>query len=559
MMTNNMIFIYRLLPGNILQVARLRRALQFVMMKYQSVHTPISFDAENNRLIQGVNTWTENNTENNHVFAWIESIFENDEELNAIINNERNNSEHFDLSRSLVLRCHLVYYKEISQNDELRGYDTLIFHFHEAVFDIDAMEVFLHNLAEAYTTSKSPKEDSNSTLQNDDCEVLTAKLVRLLRSYVEENCLIWNLYGPSEITMGCTYHKVDETSEKSNICIGRSFPNYQCRIVNEMLQPVIVNQEGELLVGGVGIFAGYLGRDDLTAKTLIEIDDELFYRTGDLVRLDSNGFVHYVGRKDHQVKLRGQRIELGEIEQCLLQSSPQVTACVVTKYDDEHLVAYVQSSDIDEELLQTYCHSHLPQYMVPSKFIILQQVPLNANGKMDRQRLPIPDFSSSKSSTVIDFKIPRNEIEKRVHSLWCEVLQHVDEQISIEESFFNIGGHSLLLIQLYHRYKSEFGFDTQAISIAPFLQYATIAEHAKLLETMKTNMQSTLLQTMQINQGNSCCTKNFVRLSVNKTGKDVVQITIIIELDIADMATFLVPIVELEFVGKISGSISYYV
>ncbi|CAF1288652.1 unnamed protein product [Rotaria sp. Silwood1] len=274
--------------------------------------------------------------------------------------------------------------------------------------DVDQLSrvaVIPENIAYVIFTSGStgiPKAGQLRHRNLIECEVLTAKLVRLLRSYVEENCLIWNLYGPSEITMGCTYHKVDETSEKSNICIGRSFPNYQCRIVNEMLQPVIVNQEGELLVGGVGIFAGYLGRDDLTAKTLIEIDDELFYRTGDLVRLDSNGFVHYVGRKDHQVKLRGQRIELGEIEQCLLQSSPQVTACVVTKYDDEHLVAYVQSSDIDEELLQTYCHSHLPQYMVPSKFIILQQVPLNANGKMDRQRLPIPDFSSSKSSTGFD-------------------------------------------------------------------------------------------------------------------------------------------------------------
>ncbi|CAF2828704.1 unnamed protein product [Rotaria sp. Silwood2] len=504
-MANNMIFIYRLLPGNILQVTRLRRALQSVMTRYQSVHTASSFDAEQNRLIQGVNTWTENDSQNNHVFALIESIFKSDEELNAIINNERNNSEHFDLSQSLVLRCHLVYYKEISQNDELRGYDTLIFNFQQAVFDIDAIEMFLRNLAEAYTTS----------------EALTAKLVHLLRSYVEESCLIWNLYGPSEITMGCTYHKVDETSEKSNICIGRPFPNYQCRIVNDMLQPVIVNQEGELLVGGVGIFAGYLGRDDLTAKALIEIDDELFYRTGDLVRLDSKGFLHYVGRKDFQIKLRAQRIELGEIEQCLLQSSSKVTNCVVTKYDDEHLVAYVQSSDNNEEPLRTYCRFHLPQYMVPSKFIILQQFPLNANGKVDRKRLPIPNISSSRSSTAIDFKIPRNEIEKRVHSLWCEVLQYVGEQISIEESFFNIGGHSLLLIQLYHRYKSEFDFSSQAISIAPFLQYATIAEHAKLLETVKTKMQSTSLQTMQINQGNSCCTKNFVRLSFNKTEKRI--------------------------------------
>ncbi|CAF5209137.1 unnamed protein product [Rotaria magnacalcarata] len=140
--------------------------------------------------------------------------------------------------------------------------------------------------------------------------------------------------------------------------------------------------------------------------------------------------------------------------------------------------------------------------MIPSKFIVLKQLPLNSNGKVDRKRLPSPDFASSIASTVIDFKKPRNAIEECVHSLWCEVLQHAGAQISIEENFFNIGGHSLLLIQLYHRYKSEFGFDTHAFPIAPFLQYGTIAEHAKLIETLKNNMQSTLLQTPQINQGN---------------------------------------------------------
>src|SRR5205085_11547665 len=105
-------------------------------------------------------------------------------------------------------------------------------------------------------------------------------------------------------------------------------------------------KEGELLVGGIGVFAGYLRRDDLTAKALIDIDGEIFYRTGDLVRIDHNGLLHYLGRKDHQIKLHGQRIELGEIEQCLLDTS--ISACVVIKWDDDHLVAYVQSSDINE-------------------------------------------------------------------------------------------------------------------------------------------------------------------------------------------------------------------
>lgn len=325
-----------------------------------------------------------------------------------------------------------------------------------------------------------------------------------MKSYVQENCRIWNLYGPSEITFCCTYGLVDSITENAKICIGRSLPGYRCCILNEMLQPVIIGQEGELYVGGIGVFAGYLGRDDLTAKGLIEIEGELFYRTGDLVMMDRHGLLHYVGRKDYQVKVRGQRIELGEIEQCLLQSSSQVTACVVTKYDDENLIAYVQSLDTNEEQLSTYCRSRLPPYMIPFKFIILQHLPLNSNGKIDRKRLPSPDSVSLTSPSSISCKMPRNEIEERVHALWCEVLQRDSDQVSIEESFFSMGGHSLLLIQLYHRYKSVFGFDTQNFAIAPFLQYGTIVEHVKLLETMTAvDVQSISSQTIDFNQGNN--------------------------------------------------------
>ena len=160
-----------------------------------------------------------------------------------------------------------------------------------------------------------------------------------------QNCRIWNLYGPAETTIDCTYHLVNITTDTESIPIGVPLPNYQCMIIDEFLQNVIIDQEGELLVGGVGVFAGYLGRDDLTEKALIEIDGEIFYRTGDLVRMDNNGLLHYQGRKDHQIKLHGQRIELGEIERCLLNTS--ISACVVMKWGDDHLVAYVQSSDIE--------------------------------------------------------------------------------------------------------------------------------------------------------------------------------------------------------------------
>ncbi|CAF4860127.1 unnamed protein product, partial [Rotaria sp. Silwood2] len=113
------------------------------------------------------------------------------------------------------------------------------------------------------------------------------------------------------------------------IPIGRLLPGYRCVILDDFSQPVFTGEEGELFVGGVGVFAGYLARNELTKKALVDIDGEQFYRTGDLVRFDSDGLLYYVGRKDHQVKVHGQRIELGEIERCLLQASSDVSHCVV--------------------------------------------------------------------------------------------------------------------------------------------------------------------------------------------------------------------------------------
>ena len=115
--------------------------------------------------------------------------------------------------------------------------------------------------------------------------------------------------------------------------------------------------------------------------------------------MDKNGLLHYRGRKDHQIKLHGQRIELGEIERCLLDTS--ISACVVIKWGDDHLVAYVQSSDVNEKQLRDHCQSHLPPHMIPSIFIILEKLPLNVNGKVDRKLLPSPDFSQLPSSHVL--------------------------------------------------------------------------------------------------------------------------------------------------------------
>ncbi len=318
---------------------------------------------------------------------------------------------------------------------------------------------------------------------------------------MRQPCQLWNLYGPAESTISSTYHFVDITTIIGSIPIGMPLPNYRCIIKDKFSQNVIINQEGELYIGGVGVFAGYLGSDDLTEKALIEIDGELFYRTGDLVRMDNIGLLHYQGRKDHQIKLHGQRIELGEIEQCLLNTS--VSACVAMKWGDDHLVAYIQSSDMNEEQLRQHCRSHLPSHMIPSIFVMIEKLPLNINGKIDRKRLPSPDFSSLTLPLLNESDSPCNQLEERVHDVWCQVLRRDGQRISTTTSFFSVGGHSLLFIEMYHRYQSLFDFDTRELSIAPLLQQPTIAQHVRLLQqTTSNDMKSTQWHALHITQSN---------------------------------------------------------
>ena len=313
-------------------------------------------------------------------------------------------------------------------------------------------------------------------------EPCSLKLINLMSNTLTHTCRLWNLYGPAETTIDCTFHVFNNTMQTENIPIGRLLSNYQNLVLDQFLQSVSINQERELFVGGVGIFAGYLGRDDLTAKALIEIDGELFYRTGDLVKIDNNGLLYYQGRKDHQIKLHGQRIELGEIERCLLNIT-SISACVVMKWNDDYLVAYVQSSShIHEEQLRQHCQSHLPPHMIPSFFIILDKLPLNQNGKIDRKLLPPPHFSSIHLTNNIELLLPTNDIEVRIHHIWCDLFKQ--NQISTSTNMFTIGGHSLLIMQLFHQYKIEFHLEQKqnTLSISNLFQHPTIIHHAQLIQ-----------------------------------------------------------------------------
>ncbi len=312
------------------------------------------------------------------------------------------------------------------------------------------------------------------------------KLVSLIYTAPTQNFNLWNVYGITETTVVCTWYHVDKIANKESIPIGFPLPNYHYIILDEFLQSVMIAQKGELFIGGVGVFAGYLGRNDLTNKVLITIDSEIFYRTGDLVRIDSAGILHYLGRKDFQIKLHGQRIELGEIEQCLLDTP--ISACVVIKWKDDHLVAYVQSSNIDEKQLHEHCQTHLPPHMIPSIFIVLEKLPLNANGKIDRKLLPLPHLSSIHLGNDIESLPPRNEIELIIYHIWCDIFQQ--NQISIDTNIFTIGGHSLLLMQLFHRYKIQFHLETNTLSMADLFQHPTIIGHAQLIHQTLDNTQN---------------------------------------------------------------------
>ncbi|CAF4095456.1 unnamed protein product, partial [Adineta steineri] len=325
-----------------------------------------------------------------------------------------------------------------------------------------------------------------STLRTFDIggETSTVQLIDKLYSYLPQICSVWNIYGPAETTVDCTGYVIGRNLNMTNIPIGCPLPNYRCTVMSEYLQSSVSGQEGELLIGGVGVFAGYLGRDDLTAKALIEINGQLFYRTGDLVTIDNNGLLHYQGRKDHQIKLHGQRIELGEIERCLL-SITSISTCVVMKWKDDYLIAYVQSSHINEEQLREHCQSHLPPHMIPSVFIILDKLPLNPNGKIDRKQLPSPTFTHLSSNQLkhnSELLLPTNDIEVSIHRIWCEIFKQ--NQISTDTNIFTIGGHSLLMMQLFHQYKIEFHLEQKqsSFSISNLFKDPTIMHHAQLIQ-----------------------------------------------------------------------------
>ncbi len=268
---------------------------------------------------------------------------------------------------------------------------------------------------------------------------------------------IINEYGPTETVVGCCISDIAAAdSEPGPVSIGHSISNMEVYLLNEELQPVPIGVTGEIFIGGVGLARGYLNRPDLTAERFVPSPfnpGERLYRTGDLGRYQSDGAIQFIGRRDHQVKLRGYRIELGEIES-VLNAHPAVNEAVAILSKDaageKRLAAYVVANGATEAELRDHAKDKLPEYMVPSVFVLLDRMPLTAHGKVDRNQLPAPE-SAGRSATYI---APRTPIEETLAAMWSEVLNV--ETVGVDDNFFDLGGHSLLATRIIARVNQTF-------------------------------------------------------------------------------------------------------
>ena len=305
----------------------------------------------------------------------------------------------------------------------------------------------------------------------------------LARKLCERTKMLWNMYGPTETTIWSTIERVE--ADHQEITIGRPIANTEIYVLDHQLQPVPIGVSGEIYIGGDGLARGYHRRPDMTADRFIphpfSVDPNArLYRTGDLGRYRKDGKILHLGRMDYQVKIRGFRIELGEIES-VLSRHPKLREVVVTAREDQHglkeLIAYVvpvEGPPIAAEELRSFLRSALPDYMVPSYFMFLEELPLTANKKVDRGALPPPEFEhqSGGSSNVQ----PRNGMEVQLTALWQQVLEV--QEIGVHDNFFDLGGNSLKAAQLFFQLETVFG---KQLPLATLFQAPTIAELAEVL------------------------------------------------------------------------------
>jgi amino acid adenylation domain-containing protein len=348
--------------------------------------------------------------------------------------------------------------------------------------------VALQQLAEGYSRQPEIETPLRRVIAGSEQLQITQAIGRMFRE--AKHLRLSNEYGPSE-THVVTALEMEPEVEKwvARPCIGRPIWNTQIYIVDERMEPVAIGVSGELYIGGEGVSRGYWRRPELTAERFVpdpysERGGGRLYRTGDVARYKEDGKIEFLGRKDHQVKLRGYRVELGEVEAELSQH-PRVKEVVVTVYErggmGKSLVAYVVAEK-GEELrvseLRSYLSERVPEYMVPSSYVSLEQLPLTSNGKVDRGKLPEPEQVRPELEQA--YEEPQTPTQRVMAGIWEEVLGI--EGVGIKDNFFELGGHSLLATQVISRVKDAFQVEIALRSLFESPTVAGLSEKMVQLE-----------------------------------------------------------------------------
>jgi amino acid adenylation domain-containing protein len=294
---------------------------------------------------------------------------------------------------------------------------------------------------------------------------------------------LYNLYGPTEAAVDVTAWTCPDDFKGSVVPIGKPIHNTRIYLLDPHGAPVPLGVTGELYIGGAGVARGYLNRPELTAERFIDspfVAGDRLYRTGDLARYLPDGNIEYLGRTDHQVKIRGFRIELGEIEAVLCQQPGVRQAVVIDQQDgsgNKRLLAYL-TAEAGEQLsvdsLRKSLRLRLPDYMIPAALVVLEHIPLSANGKVDRRALPEPDIQGQFQAHYVP---PRTNTERVLAQIWSQILKL--PQVGIEDNFFDLGGHSLLLMSVTQAIKVQLDRDMNIVSL---FKFPTVAELAKQID-----------------------------------------------------------------------------
>ncbi|MDP9160731.1 MAG: non-ribosomal peptide synthetase [Acidobacteriota bacterium] len=334
-------------------------------------------------------------------------------------------------------------------------------------------------------------------------EKFTWDLVQQIRD--NGSCKIMNHYGPTE-TMGCCTFVLDGhdfgESKPASVPLGRPMSNQQLYILDQHLQPVPIGVPGELCMSGAGLTNGYFNQPQQTAEKFVPNpfsagSDARLYRTGDLARYLPDGNIEFLGRIDQQVKIRGFRVELVDVETAIKSLSKVQEAVVLSEESqagEKILAAYVvPASTLDSGELRSLLRQQVPDYMIPSRVVILQTLPLNRNGKVDLTALAL--LRESVDSPKSEFVSPRTPVEELLARIWGEVLQK--EGIGAHDNFFELGGHSLLAMQVLSRIRNEFHVQFPLLS---FLEAPTLADMASkisecpAIETEEEEIERLLLE-----------------------------------------------------------------